>query len=216
MALFQGTYGPTAVTADGATSSVGVRLDRTSAVVAAMGRGLRAEQAQRGLIYAAAIPPGTGQAPGTAIGTTACFTLANPSGSGINLVLLKLMVGYISGTLGAGVLALLAHNATIPITAPSGGTAITPTNMNLGSSATSGANCRFNNTVPASGLMIRAIAGLGASLASTAVAPWQVLDNVDGEVVVAPGTAVSVQGIAAAGSSPLITVAAIWAEETYP
>lgn len=170
--------------------------------------------ASRGIVYAAAIPPGTGQAPGTGIGTTAAFTLANPSASGKKLILLSMSVGYISGTLGAGVLALLAHFSTTgAITAPADGTAITPTNMLLGSDRASDANVRFNNTVPASGLMIRALCSLDATLATSVVGPWQVIDYVNGEVVIGPGQAVSAQGIAAGGTSPLLTIGAVWAEE---
>lgn len=165
--------------------------------------------------FAACIPPGTGQAPGTAIGTTAAFTLALASGSAYRLVIRQISVGYISGTLGAGVLAVLAHtSAGGAITAPTGGTAITPTCMLLGSNTTSQANCRFNNTVPASGIQIRSVCSLGASLASTAVQPWQVIDNVDGSIVVGAGQAVSVQAIAAGGSSPLVVIGMVWDEES--
>lgn len=210
MAALEGVVGPQSYASGVNRFAMDVYGDERVAIA----RGLRAEQATRGSIFAAFIPPGTGQAPGTAIGTTAAFTLALASGVLYRLVLLKLMLGYISGTLGAGTVALLAHfSASGSITAPSGGTAITPTCMLLGSGNTSQANVRFNNTVPASGLQIRALASLQASLASTAVGGWQVIDNVDGEVVIGPGSAVSVQAIAAAGSSPLITVGAIWAEE---
>ena len=213
--FLQGVVGPQSDLANGATEEI--RLDNTGGIVTAPGRAPHAEQAIRGQVFAANIPPGTGQAPGTAIGTTACFTLANPSGTGKNLVILQISVGYISGTLGAGVLTLLAHvSAGGAIVAPTGGTAITPTCMLLGSNLTSVANARFNNTVPASGLQIRSVASLQASLASTAVAPWQVLDPVNGAVVVGAGQAVSVQGIAAAGTSPLIVVGMVWAEEDAP
>ena len=201
-------------TASAASTSTGVRQDITGSLIVSQGRSFHAEQVSRGLVYAASIPPGTGQAPGTAIGTTACMTLANAAAATVRLVLLRISVGYVSGTLGAGVLALLAHfSAGSSIVAPAGGTAIVPTNMLLGSQNVSVANCRFNNTVPAAGLQIRSIASFGASLASTAVQPWQVIDYVAGEVVVGPGQAVSAQGIAAAGSTPLITVTMAWAEE---
>lgn len=192
-----------------------VRQDWQGNFVNSPGRPEAADPSGRGVTFAAFIPPGTGQAPGTAIGTTACFTLANPASSGYNFVIRKIMLGYISGTLGAGVVALLSHASSPPITAPTGGTAITAQNMLLGGGV-SQANVRFNNTVPATGLMIRAICSLGASLASTAAAPWQIIDDVKGEVTVAPGTAVSIQAIAAAGSSPLITAGMVWDEEDIP
>src|SRR5678816_3120028 len=206
-----GIVGPSAAPISG--SGQLVRQGDRGEQIVALGRAHRAEQVQRGQMFSAFIPA-AGQAPGTAIGTTACYTLALASGVASRLVIHKIMVGYISGTLGAGVLTLLGHIAVgSAIVAPTGGTAITPMNMSLGNATVSIANARFNNTVPASGLIIRAIAGLGASLASTAAAPWQVIDNVDGEIIVNPGQAVSVQGIAAGGSTPLITVGMIWAEE---
>lgn len=212
MAGLTGYVGPQVV-ADGNQSTL-VRQDKTGAQAHALSRAAMAEQTSRALVYAASIPPGTGQAPGTAIGTTACFTLANPSGTGVNLVIYQIQVGYISGTLGAGVLALLAHFSTSgAITAPTGGTAIVPTSMLLGGNATSLANVRFNNTVPASGLQIRSIASMGAGLASTATFPANLTDMVNGAVAVGPGQAVSVQGIAAGGTSPLIVVSMVWAEE---
>jgi len=41
----------------------------------------------------------TGVAPGTAIGTTAAFSLHNPLGSGVRLAILVASLAYISGTL---------------------------------------------------------------------------------------------------------------------
>lgn len=194
------------------TGTQTMRMGDKNEQIVALGRAAKAEQTQNGEMFAAFIPPGTGQAPGTAIGTTACFTLAS-SNATVRLVVHKIMVGYISGTLGAGTLALLAHQAAAGVVAPSGGTAITPTNMLLGSATVSVANCRFNNTVPASGLMVRAITNLTALLASTAVGLYSVIDAVDGEIIINSGQAISVQGIAAAGTSPLITVGMVWAEE---
>src|SRR5436190_18143476 len=60
------------------------------------------ESTSRGSCYAAQTA-GTGVAPGATVSTTGSFTLSNPKGSGKNLVVQKLGVGYISGTLGAGV-----------------------------------------------------------------------------------------------------------------
>src|SRR3972149_2419732 len=49
-----------------------------------------------------ASPAATGVAPGTAIGTTAAFSLHNPLGSAVDLAILIASMAYISGTLGAG------------------------------------------------------------------------------------------------------------------
>lgn len=208
MVNIQGLVGPGSATTG---SSPVARQDMYADLVVAQGRGVFAEAARQGQLFAACIPPGTGQAPGTAIGTTAHFTLYNPANSGKNLELLLITVGYISGTLGAGTLALLQHGAA-PITAPSGGTTVTPSAMRVGSADTASAVVRFNNTVPASGIMIRAICSLTALLATTAVGLYPIQDRVDGAVMLVPGAAVSVQGIAAAGTSPLLTTGMVWAE----
>lgn len=210
MVAVTGLVGP--VTSADGINTAALRQGRTGELLTGDARAIYAEQATRGLMFAGAIPPGTGQAPGTAIGTTACMTLANPSTSTKNLVLVSISVGYISGTLGAGTLMLLAHGPA-PIVAPASGTAITPQSLYVGSGIASIANCRFNNTVPATGLALRAICALGAALASTVLGIYSVVDNVAGAVSIAPGAAVSVQGIAAAGTSPLITVAMTWVEE---
>lgn len=212
MAALTGYVGPQSLAAG--ASGGAVRQDITGAMVMANGRARTSEQTTRGLVFAAFVPPGTGVAPGTAIGTTAAFGLGNPSGSGKNLVLLRIMVSYISGTLGAGTLALLRHATTSGSITAITGTAITPSNMLLASATASVATAVFTATVPATGLMIRAIASMGAGLASTALFPSSLVDDVGGEVVIAPGAAVSVQGIAAAGTSPLLSIGAVWAEES--
>src|SRR4051812_19021956 len=187
-------------------------MDHQGALVVQEANPVLTEAVYRGIVFAAVIPPGTGQAHGTAISTTAAFCLANPSSSGKNLVLQEINVGYISGTLGAGVLALLAHNTSPPITAPSGGTVITPQNMLLGFGTASVANCRFNCTVPATGLMIRALFNM-SQIAATAGFATPSVHFLHGGILVAPGTAISVQGIAAAGATPLIVVGATWLEQ---
>src|SRR4051812_1216199 len=98
MPTVSGYVGPT-TTSDAVTTS-GLRQDKTGALVVNPA-GRYAEIATRGLLYAAAIPPGTGQDHGASIGTTGAFTLANGATATVNLVLLEIAVGYISGTLGA-------------------------------------------------------------------------------------------------------------------
>src|SRR3954463_5957004 len=145
-------------------------MDHQGALVVQEANPVLTEAVYRGIAFSASIPPGTGQAHGTAISTTAAFCLANPASSGKNLVLHSIDVGYISGTLGAGVLVLLAHNTSPPITAPSGGTAITPQNQLLGFGTASVSNCRFNCTVPATGLVLRNLFNMSQIAATAAFA----------------------------------------------
>ncbi len=209
MVLINGQPGIQTV-ADGAAGTG--RMDHQGALVVQEANPVLTEITYRGQTFAAAIPPGTGQAHGTAISTTAAFCLANPATSGKNLVLQEINAGYISGTLGAGILALLVHNTAPPITAPSGGTAITPTNMLLGFGTVSVSNCRFNCTVPATGIMIRTLFNM-SQIAATAALTVPAVYYLHGGVIIAPGTAVSVQGVAAAGATPLIVVGAVWVEQ---
>lgn len=166
------------------------------------------EQAKRGNIYAAQTAV-TGVAPGTAIGTTAAFALANPSGSGFDLVILQASLGYVSGTLGAGVINWVGH--TNPAQAAVTGTAISVVAGRVSGSAGVGKPLT-TATVPASGTPFRNFASMGPALATTAVFPFAVIDSVDGAIIVAPGTAVSLQMTGGAGTSPLVTYACVWME----
>jgi len=151
----------------------------------------------------------TGVAPGTAIGTTAAFSLTNPLSSGVNLVILRASMGYVSGTLGAGVVHYLA-NVNTQLALPTG-TAITAYNCLLGS-AVAAAGKPLTTATIASPLILRPFVSLTALLASTAVAPWQVVDEVAGEFIIGPGATLSLHATAAAGSTPLVVYGMTWEE----
>lgn len=176
------------------------------------------EAAYRGNVYTAMTASGgvtpVSQAPAAGVGTTSCFALWNPKNSGKILSVLRSTMGYVSGTLGAGAILYVAH--TNPAQAAITGTAITPVNCQLGNGST-GAGLAFTTaTVPASGALLRTLCNLQASLASTAVAPWQVTDLVDGEFLIYPGAALGFQGFVAAGASPLVLFSMSWEELQYP
>ena len=125
------------------------------------------------------------------------------------LEIIRVSMGYLSGTLGAGTIQYISHvRSEVPHTSAS---VVEPVNV-YGFSR--GAKGRFLSaaTVPASGLAVRNFCSLGASLASTAGVPWQIVDPVEGEIVVLEGRGVSLQGIAAAGTSPLVLIEILWAE----
>ncbi len=149
----------------------------------------------------------TGVAPGTAIGTTGAYTLQNPLGSGVNLIILEAMMGYVSGTLGAGVVNYLVNG---PTTTPATGTAIVPVNALPGGPA-SVALPKTTSTI-VSPTLLKPFCSLGASLASTAAAPWAIKDRVDGSIIVPPGANLTLHATAAAGSSPLVVFGMTWAE----
>lgn len=151
----------------------------------------------------------TGVAPGTAIGTTAAFSLTNPLSSGVNLVVLRASMGYVSGTLGAGVVHYLA-NVNTQLALPTG-TAITATNCLLGS-ALAAAGKPLTTATIAAPIVLRPFYSLTALTAALSAAPWQVMEEVAGEFVIAPGATLSLHGTTAAGSSPLVVYGMTWEE----
>lgn len=150
----------------------------------------------------------TGVAPGTAIGTTGAFTLYNPQGSGVYAAIMIASMGYVSGTLGAGSVWHLVNSDTQQ-TAPTG-TAITEI---AGAAGGAGPACIALTTATiVAPSIVRPMCSLQASLASTAVAPWQAIDRVDGSIVLRPGQAYTLHATAAAGTSPLVVFGVTWEE----
>jgi len=169
------------------------------------------EQGKRGRVFNG-MTAVTGVAPGTAIGTTAGFALYNPRGSGVDLVVLTARLAYVSGTLGAGVISWVGH--LDPAQAAITGTAIPSVAARMAPTASVSAKGKplTTATVPASGTPMRPFGSLQASLATTAVSPWALKDDVDGAIIVQPGCAVSLQGTTAAGTSPLVVYGVSWEE----
>lgn len=151
----------------------------------------------------------SGVAPGTSLSTTAAFALHNPWGSGVNLVINKVSMGYISGTLGAGTVFAAANQAEVQVT-PSG-TAIVPVPAGLVADAVAKGKPMTTVTVVAP-TIIRPLWGLQASLASTAVQPWKLTEDIDGEIIVKPGTTFIMHAVAAGGSSPVVAFGCTWEE----
>lgn len=152
----------------------------------------------------------SGVAPGTAIGTTGAFTLYNPLGSKTRLVVMRASMGYISGTLGAGVVNYLAN--VVPQAAAVTGTAITAVNCLIGSGQGANGKPLTTSTLPANPTVMRPFCSLTALLASTAVQPYVVTDDVDGEFIVDEGCALTLHATAAAGATPLVTFGMTWEE----
>ena len=165
------------------------------------------EWARRGLIFHGQTAA-TGVAPGTAIGTTAAFCLSNPLNSNVDLVVLQGSMEYVSGTLGAGFVSWLM-GALPTETAPTGTLILARNGLMDGVASRARA---FTTATIVAPTPVRPFASIGASLASTAVQPWQIVDNVDGAIIVRPGCNLSLHATAAAGTSPLVVFGCLWAE----
>jgi hypothetical protein len=147
-----------------------------------------------------------GVAPGTVLSTAPPITLHNPASSGVNLAIIRTSMGYVSGTLGAGtiVYAYAAQPA-----APTGGTGLTELSGLIGGTAPVG-TAYTGSTIAATAAIIRPAFILGASLASTAYPPDKLVDEVNGSIVIPSGYVFCMEGIAAAGTSPLVILSITW------
>ena len=185
-----------------------LRIDKTGAVTIVSAHPLYSEPCLRGNMFVAATAV-TGVAPGTALSTTPPFCLWNPLNSGTNLILLKTSVGYVSGTLGAGsiVYAYFTPQATVPST----GAELTPVCTKIG--FVKGVGRVFQgSTISGTPLILRPAFNLGAFLATTADPPRTCQDLLEGEIIVPPATCFVMQGVTAAGTSPLVILSAVWEE----
>lgn len=185
------------------------RLGQHGDLIVAHGKGRLAEPSARSEIFVVSNAV-AGVAPGTALSTTPPISLYNPFGSNRLLSILKVACGYVSGTLGAG---LLAYAQVTDAAAPTGGTDLTPVCGKLGVADVGVAKAGTGHTVDATPTIIRPSGiNFGAFLASTAELPPVLVDNVDGEITVGEGKTFVVEGIAAGGSSPLVIISIAYQE----
>ena len=183
------------------------RANRTGSQCVVYGNSYYSEPANRGKIFEACNAV-AGVAPGTAFSTTPPMTIWNPPNSGVFLNILKISMGYVSGTLGAG---SIAYGYTIgQSTAPSTGTALTPVCTLLGAPAGQG-KAYTGSTITAAPSILRTGFTIGAFVGG-ANPPVTTADVIDGAISVPPGTCFSVQGIATAGTSPLAMFSVAWEE----
>lgn len=204
MADAEGKVGPQ-VLGDGSRSPF--RMSRDASQLNQDSHARYQEAVQRGGVFIASTGTG-GVAPGTALSTTPPFILYNPPSSGVELVIWRARIGYVSGTLGAGT---IVYASGVQTSAPSGGTALTPKNAKLGSGKATAATANQGGTITAPTILAPAFT-LGAFLASTASVNPPLIDEVAGEFTVAPGAVFCMQGVTAAGSSPLVIFGVTWEE----
>lgn len=192
-----------------AEGSIGVlRGDRTGALITANAHGQFNEPASKGAIHYATNAV-TGVAPGTALSVAPPLTLWNPPSSGKLLSVTKVSIGYVSGTLGAGSLVLAANAAQA--TVPTGGTEITPTCSLIGFPRGVG-RAFTGSTLAAIPTIVRPVFNMGAFLATTPLAPQDCDVLIDGGIIVTPGSSISLQGVAAAGTTPLVILGVTYEE----
>jgi hypothetical protein len=203
--LAEGKVGPQLLS-DG-TPGV-VRLDKTGGMVVAQVHGMYTESALRGVVMVASTAV-AGVAPGTALSATPPFALWNPPGSGKRLSVLKAMLGYVSGTLGGG--SILFAAVLSQVTVPTTGSELVPVCTDLGMPRGVGRIFQGSTFVSVPQILYPAWM-IGAWVGTTASPPVDSIDVVDGSIIVEPGTAVCLQGLAGAGTSPLVLLGMKWEE----
>lgn len=171
------------------------------------------EATKRGTVYSAETAV-TGVAPGTALGTTAAFCLFNPGTSTANLIVHRLWMGLISGTIGAGEVNITSDSIAAGAAVPTG-TAITPRNRKVTASNSSQATPLTTATVTTTAAKtIGTLCSLNELVvATTAVNNEITSQDIDGEIVIPPGSYICLHATAAAGTSPLVKFGASWEEE---
>jgi hypothetical protein len=195
--------------ADGSVNPV--RLDRTGATTVVSAHPLYSEAVLRGNMFCCSTAV-AGVAPGTALSTTPPITLLNPFNSGVQLVILKTSLGYISGTLGAG--AVVYAYVTPQATIPTGGTELTSICTMIGQVHGKGRVFQ-GSTLTGTPLILRSAYNMGAGLATSVDFIRTCQDLLEGEFVVPEGTCFVMQGVAAAGTTPLVLMGLVWEEMLY-
>ncbi len=179
-------------------------------LVVQMARGRLHEAALWGNLFIASTAV-AGVAPGTALSTTPPLAIYNPINSGKLVSIQQVFLGYVSGTLGGGSM-VHAHVATQAGVAPTGGAELVPV-PGLLSNIRPSARVYQGATLAAVPTIVRPSFVLGAGLASTATLPMPpAMDEVDGGIIVPPGVVWCFQGIAAAGTTPLVLIGVVYEE----
>lgn len=205
--LVEGRVGPV-TGADGSVNQIS--LDRTGAQRISAAHGEWWEGASRGnVFYGCTAVAGVDHA--ASLTTTAPFALYNPAGSDVDLSVLSLSMGYISGTLGSGTVVASAYIESSTNAAPTG-TAIVAGSTRLGLGTPKGKPLT-TVTLTAGALIMFPLWDIDAKLASTAVQNLALPIDLHGVIIVTPGTALVLAGIAgAAGTTPRVVFGCVWEE----
>jgi hypothetical protein len=191
-------------------SLVDPRMTKDLAMVTQDLHGRLYETVYRGNVFEA-VTATTGVAPGTTIGTTAAFALFNPPSSGKNLVVIDMSLGYVSGTLGAGTVYVCAN--TNPVAAAVTGTAITPVGTLLSGAANTPIGKPFTTaTLPAAPTPMFPAWQLSPMLATSVFAPNNNRFFFESKYIITPGCTLSLEAVAGAGTTPLVTFSMSWEE----
>lgn len=147
-----------------------------------------------------------GQALSTALSTTQTgFTLTNPAGSGVSLVILKVN-GALTTAPAAISTVVLAANVNPVAAAVTQTTPLTVRSAKLGNTTQAAGLAASAVTLPATPVVVM---GLGGPVATGSVSQPQINVDIDGALAVQPGCAVSINALTTAISG---VWSMVWAE----
>lgn len=145
------------------------------------------------------------------ITTTAPLVLYNPVGSDVDLAVIGVSLGYVSGTLGAGFLAAAKYVVGTTNAVPTG-TAAVVGSTRLGSQSPK-ATCLYTVTLTAGGTLICPLQDIAPKLATTAGMTSPAFIKPPVPIIVTPGIGLQLSGVCgAAGTSPLVVLSIFWRE----
>ena len=214
MPLSQLNVGPVS---SGDSTNPTARAGRLSETMISHTRSRFAEQASRGNIFSMTLTATTtGVAAGNIVAAAAAastnFALFNPSNSGANYHLIKVGIGVISGTPGAGPMFHGIISTGIPTVATTGSIVNHYTGKAGGSSALGWATAAGTTLTGGGAPVTQRLANFtSTATAAASVGELNAIEIVDGDIVIAPGNGwVPMWG--AAGTSLLNGYSVTWEE----
>lgn len=171
-----------------------VRLERTGSLVTTDGHARYMQNTLDGEVYIGANAGGTPVTTQAGLSaTTPALTLYNPVGSNVYLVLQTVTVDITTAPAAAAgfMLAYNLANAAAPATV----TNAAVTSAIVGSTYTGAGQCYRIATLAAAPVAFRFI---GGTTGAAAISGFQIIDHIDGEIIIPPGVAISIQATSAA------------------
>lgn len=183
-----------------------IRQDPLNSTVVTESNGKYYEATRNGLVFTTTTP-----AAGVAIvsyaSTAAGFCVFNPPTSGKKMQLICCKIGYVSGTQTPG---YFAYATNILGSSGVSGTAQTILNNNTLVGGGSAMQAFTTATVTAMQLFEPMGVSVNALTASAIVTPWTARDDIDGRIVINPGSAFNVAGSVAAFGTYVVSLS--WIE----
>src|SRR3990167_7493306 len=166
-----------------------LRMSKNGSLVVMQGGGKYNESVVAGSVYIGANLGGTPVTTQAGLSaTTPALTLYNPVGSGVNLILMSVTVDITTSPAAAAGL-MLAYNLA-SAAAPATTTLANVTNALIGTSKQPAGQCYRIATLATAPLACRFI---GGTTGAAAISGVQLVDRVEGEIIIGPGVAVSIQ-----------------------